>query len=218
MNPKPHCNRKVLYNEAMKFSRNILAIFGAGVVGGALVLLGVRFATYHPARTHYHANFAVYINGQREEFASPFYYEESGVGTCTADEAMTPAERTHMHDNVNDVVHVHDTAVTWGQFFQNLGWNVNDTLIQTRDKVYVANASHKISFIIDGRAYQNVAGEVIRDQSRLLVDYGNTSAATLQQEFASVAPTAAKYDAGTDPKACQADAAPTFSDHLHHLL
>jgi hypothetical protein len=202
----------------MKFSRNILMGFGVGLLVGALVILGIRFATYHPAHTHYHANFSVFINGQREEFASPFYYEESGAGACTADEAMTPAERTHMHDNENDIVHVHDTAVTWGQFFQNLGWTVNDTLIQARDKVYLADATHKITFLIDGQPYQNVANEVIKDQSRLLVDYGDTSQATLDKEMSSVAHTAIEEDKGTDPAACQSNAAPTLSDRLHHLF
>jgi len=191
---------------------------GVGLVVGALVVLGIRFAAYRPAHTHYHANFAVYINGQREEFASPFHYEETGAGACTAEEAMTPAERTHMHGQVKDIVHVHDTAVTWGNFFQNLGWTVNDTLIQTDDKVYLADATNKITFIIDGREYQDVTKEVIRDQSRLLVDYGGTSEDVLQQEFANVASTAGEYDAGTDPASCQSGVNPTFRDRLRHLF
>src|SRR5215469_16416653 len=88
---------------------------------GAALVLGIRFFTYKPQSVHYHANFALYVNGQREEFKGAMYYSE--VQMCTsAETAMTPVERAHMHDNVNNVVHVEDHAVTWGQFFANLGW------------------------------------------------------------------------------------------------
>ena len=67
------------------------AFLAYGLILGALVILGIRFAMYSPKHTHYHANFAVYINGQREEFKKPTYYED--VATCTAYDNITPAER-----------------------------------------------------------------------------------------------------------------------------
>ena len=54
-------------------SQALLLLF-IGAVIGALIILGVRFASYRPERTHYHANFAVYINGQREASTHPPFY------------------------------------------------------------------------------------------------------------------------------------------------
>src|SRR3989344_6641770 len=121
-------------------SQALLLLF-IGAVIGSLIVLGVRFISYRPERTHYHANFAVYINGQREAFADPTLYEESGAA-CSEEVKMTPHERAHLHDNVNDVVHVEDQVVTWGQFFTNLGWVVDAKLIQTPTQMYVADQDH----------------------------------------------------------------------------
>ncbi len=50
-------------------------IFGLAL--GAFVILGIRFVAYQPPHdTHFHANFAVYINGVHEQFKEPKYYEE----------------------------------------------------------------------------------------------------------------------------------------------
>src|SRR5436190_1007345 len=95
-----------------KDQAGLLAIIAA-VLAGALLVLAIRFINYKPTNTHYHANFAVYINGQREQFNGPTYYEEESMGSCTTDKEMIPADRAHMHDNENDVIHVHDKAVTW---------------------------------------------------------------------------------------------------------
>ncbi|HSX35471.1 MAG TPA: hypothetical protein VLH84_00890 [Patescibacteria group bacterium] len=39
------------------------------IIVGAAAILGVRYFTYSPERVHYHANFDVIINGQREVYS-----------------------------------------------------------------------------------------------------------------------------------------------------
>jgi hypothetical protein len=202
----------------MKLTKQAVAMGIVGLLLGAGITLGIRFATYSPAHVHYHANFDVYINGQREVFNSPLYYEEKGGGTCTADTTLTPLGRAHMHDNVSDVVHVEDRAVTWGQFFENLRWAVNDMVIKTPDAVHLADNTNHITFIINGHAIQDISTETIHDKDRLLVDFGPGNDATVQKEFTAVPSTAAKYDAGKDPVACMGSAAPTVRERLHHLF
>ncbi len=189
-----------------------------GVVIGAAAILGVRFFSYSPEKVHYHANFEVYINGKREAFKNSTYYEEEGGGSCTADTAMVPEERAHMHDDASDVAHVEDHAVTWGQFFENLRWGVNDAAIKTRDTVYVADSTNHITYIINGHEVQDISTETIHDRDRLLVDFGTTSDSTLLKEFKAVPSTAAKFDEGKDPAACMSNAAPTMKERLQHLL
>lgn len=187
-----------------------------GFLVAALLILGIRFFTYKPESTHYHANFALYINGQREEFKDPSNYESIGA-TCDLHEEMTPPERVHMHDNVNDVVHVHDHAVTWGQFFLNLGWLVDAKVIETRDQMLLLDNDHKITFILNSEVVDNISNRVIGDQDKLLIDYGS-ALDSAKQEYSAITNKAAKYDNSKDPKSCGSAAAPTFSDRLRHLF
>lgn len=200
-----------------KRKSRISALVVAGFIAGAAVILGIRFITYSPEQTHYHANFAVYIDGQREQFKSPAYYEEIS-GSCAVGKDIKPAQRAHLHDNVADVVHVHDHAVTWGDLFMNLHWAVGSDFIRTPDKIYLADADHRITYQINGQSYDDISTEVIKDEDRLLIDFGDTTQTTIKKEFDNVAKTAHQYDVGKDPAACLGNAAPTWKDRLRHLF
>lgn len=194
-------------------------LIAAAFALGIFVVLLIRFATYHVEKgVHYHANFALYINGQREQFKEPFYYEE--VTSCNSHEEMTPHERTHMHEQVNSVVHVHDHAVTWGDFFQNIGWVVDMNLIETpQSKIYLADAQNKVTFILNGQKVENPINQVIGDEDKLLINYGASSEQELQDRYKTVPATAHKYDVSKDPASCSGGVHPTtFSDRLKHLF
>lgn len=192
-----------------------------GLVLGAVIILAIRFATYKPVQVHYHANFAVYLNGQRFAFKGPQYYQEVAVCSSTNDITL-PQQRAHMHDNISSVVHVHDHAVTWGQFFENLGWYIGPNFIETDNgTMYVENDSSKLHVLINGQDYTDltpITNMVIKDKSRLLVSFGDISDATLQQEYKSVPATAAHYDSTQDPSSCAGSEKVTVSDRLHHLF
>jgi hypothetical protein len=189
----------------------------SGVLIGALIILGIRFITYNPPQTHYHANFAVYINGKRELFKSPMYYEEVS-GSCALGNDVKPAQRAHMHDEVNDVIHVHDHGVTWGDFFMNIGWAVGPDFIRTPDGILQPDADHRITYLVNNHEIADISTEVIRDEDRLLVDFGDTSSNTLKKESGNIAHTAHQYDIGKDPAACLGNAKPTNADRLKHLF
>lgn len=189
-----------------------------GLIVGLLIMMGVRFTTYKAEEAvHYHANFALYINGQREQFKDDFYYTESAE-SCSEQEQMTPRERAHMHGNVNDVVHVEDHAVTWGNFFQNLGWTIDSTAIITPSKVIPADATNKVSFILNGEKVDGVANTVIKDQDKLLIDYGSTPADILQAEYNAIPSTAIKYDNTQDPASCSGHRETTMRDRFMHMF
>ena len=188
---------------------------------GAAVILGIRFFTYKPDTTHYHANFAVYLTGQREMFKAPIYYTE--VETCDASGTITPIERVHMHDNVNSVVHVEDHAVTWGQFLQNLGWNMGTNYLVTRDgTMYQENGANKLHLILNGQDYTDFGGlqnTVIKDQDKLLISFGDEDQATLQKQYAAIPSTAKHYDTTPDPASCSGSHGQvTTQDRLTHLF
>lgn len=196
-------------------------LFVLGVLAGAIVLLGVRYFTYKPVQVHYHANFALYINGQREEFKDPKYYQEEAV--CSSINGMTtPQQRTHMHDNINSVIHVHDHVVTWGQFFENLGWYVGPDFIENADgTMYRNDGDSKLHLMLNGQDYTDlttITDTVINDRDRLLISFGSIDDTTLQQEFKTVPATAKHYDEDKDPASCSGSEKVTASQRLHHLF
>lgn len=197
--------------------RNI--VFGlVGLLLGAGIILAIRFVTYAPPIVHYHANFAVYINGQHELFKSPQYYQE--VSVCSL-HGVTPLARVHMHDEVNNVVHVHDDAVTWGDFFQNLGWGIGANYLATPDTMYSADDTNKLNIMLNGKnltGLTNIAQTVIHDKDQLLISYGNIANDSLVQEYKSVGNTAAHYDTTKDSSSCSGSEAPTTHDRLSHLF
>lgn len=203
------------------FMKNTWFIGIGCFVLGAAIVLGIRFFSYKPDDVHYHANFAVYLNGQRELFKSPIYYTEEAA--CTLSGTVTPSGRVHMHDNVNDVIHVEDHAVTWGQFFQNLGWNMGATYLVDRTGVmYQEDGNSKLHLILNGQDYTDFGGlenTVIKDQDKLLVSFGNESGDTIQKEYKAIPSTAKHYDTTPDPASCSGNHdAVTVHDRLMHVL
>ena len=204
-------------------SRWLIAI--SCLIIGALFILVIRVAAYSPPKgVHYHANLAVYINGQREEFRALNYYEEEAATTCSTAETVhieaSPMSRVHMHDNVDDVVHVEDTRVTWGNFFTVLGWNVGATYLATRDALYQTNTQSRITYILNGKEVANIANTVINDQDRLLVNYGSQSQSQLNQEYAQIKNDALAADRSKDPAGCGSnhDASTSMAERMRHMF
>jgi len=195
-------------------------LLSAGIVLGALLIMGIRFATYHVDDVHYHANFAVYINGQPEKFSDPQYYSE--IEMCTASKEIIPSQRAHMHDNINNVVHVEDHSVTWGQFFTNLGWYLGPDFIQTANgTLYRENGADKLNLMIHGQDYSGLgsfANRVIKDEDKLLISFGDASQSQLQQEYKAIPATAHKYDIEKDPASCGGHVGPTMRERMNHMF
>jgi hypothetical protein len=195
------------------------------VLLGALVVLGIRVAVYRPAKeVHYHANFAVYINGQREAFKAFNYYEEEVASTCSVSEAAktetTPMSRVHMHANVNDVVHVEDGRVTWGNFFTVLGWNVGPAYLATRNSVYQNGPQGQVTYLLNGKTVADIANVAISDQDKLLVSYGDQTTAQISQEYKQIKNNALRADQSKDPASCGAghDDSASFGARVRHMF
>lgn len=192
----------------------VAAVFG--LVVGVLILLALRFALYKPHKTHYHANFAIYINGQREGFKDDAYYEEETI-MCSTSSKLTPSERAHMHNHVSDVVHVEDESVTWGNFLQNLGWGVGNKYLATPSNIYAVDADHAITFWLNGSPVADPSRLVIKDKDRLLISYGTADKSTVQKQYDSIKATAEKYNNSKDPAACGSHAGGSFKERMEHM-
>ena len=194
------------------FKKLPLPVLLTGIILGAFLVVAVRFATYKPATVHYHANFSLYVNGVRDEFKGPGYYEE--VQACTNGESGDPRARVHMHDNVNNVVHVHAAGATWGHFFANLGYTLGDNVLVTSIGTYVNGQSGTLHFVLNGRVVDTAANRTIADDDAMLISYGSEDNAALQQQYASIPHNANQYDEGHDPATCSGSKPLTFTERL----
>jgi hypothetical protein len=191
-----------------------------GLLLGVVIILGIRFVTYKmPAVVHYHANFAIYVNGVREPFKGFGYYEETAAKACMLTPVDTPKERAHMHDNVSDVVHVEDHLVTWGNLMQNLGWGLGNDYLRTKDTMLVNNDTSKLSFILNGQPVESISDQIIQDKDRLLISYGTADSSALQGQYKTISTSAATYDSTKDPASCSAGHNEvTTLERLQHLF
>lgn len=170
-----------------------------GLLVGVVGLTAIRFALQPSHEVHYHANFAVFIHGQREQFKGFQYYQEEA--SCSAKD--TPQSRVHMHDNNNHIVHVHDTRVTWADLFNNLGWVLGDHLVSDGIHAYQDGQGGKLSFVLNGKPTASIADEVIKSEDRLLISFGGEDQDGLNQQFKQIESDAHQFNEQKDPAACK---------------
>ena len=193
----------------VKLNKKLLVVAFAGFLIGVLWLAAIRFVTYKSDNVHVHANFALYINGQRDNFESFTFYEE--VNACSDDQDDNPKHRVHMHENVNNIVHVHDHAVTWGNFFENLGYGLTDNSVANDEEVFVdGQDGNELKFILNGEEVSDIANRAIASEDTLLVSYGKDSGDALQQKFIDINKNAGEYNTKNDPASCSGGEELTF--------
>jgi hypothetical protein len=186
-----------------------------GIIVGAFALIAVRFITFKDTTVHYHANFALYVNGKRDEFKGPGFYEE--IAACSTHDVNDVKARVHMHDENNHLIHVHANGVTWSEFFANLGYTFGNTVLTTGDGTFVdgQNDNH-LTFTLNGNQEFDIANRVIKSEDVLLINYGNDSAAALKQRYDAIPRDAHEANTKADPSSCSGSHKLTFTERLKH--
>lgn len=165
-------------------------------------LVAIRFA-WSPSgsdRPHYHADFALYVNGVRFDFDKPAYYEE--VTACSQSERNNPATRAHLHYPDPGIVHVHDQAVTWSHFLANLGIVLADDYLATSTNKYIPDNQKKLRFILNGDPVSFPSAKVIGNEDVLLIDYGDDPDADIQSRYLAIEAGAPAANTENDPYGC----------------
>jgi hypothetical protein len=174
-----------------------------GFLLGVLGLGAARFAfTPWPDPVHFHANWAVFADGERLDLADDRYMED--VAACGASEAIQPEGRVHMHEGNADVVHVHHDGVTWGHLAQNLGWAMGEEWIELDDGRRLSdNGEHRLTFIVNGFVVPSIRDRPIASGDRVLISYHTGSPDdALALLYPQVADNAAEFNASFDPAGC----------------
>lgn len=195
-------------------------LLGVGVVLGALALGLARFAALPPEQaTHYHANWAVFVRGERLDLSGERYMED--VVRCKADPTrVDPQDRVHMHAGNHDVVHVHDGGATWGHLLANLGFGVGgDYLVTDAGERYVSGEEGSLKFVLNGREVSSIRNEVIASEDRLLISFGpETVEEVTRTQYPRVASDAGEYNHRPDPAGCAGPGEATLGDRLRRAF
>ena len=126
---------------------------------------------------HWHADFALYINGERYDFNQERFLS-------TTDEELS--ENVHLHEPFL-VVHVHREGTTWREFFHSLGFELTDQCLTTPEgDQYCTSETERLSFIVNGVRVDGLAFQDITDIDRALISFGDESGEELMQQYAAV--------------------------------
>lgn len=202
---------------AFKLSRRVAVVAVVFVFLGFVLSTAVRFALVQDSSVHYHANFALYIDGQRQEFKSFTFYEE--IAACSAHGTEDPKHDAHMHDNNPGLVHVHSAGVTWGEFFNNIGYNLGRQSIETDTKTYVdGDADRRLTFVLNGQVVNSPTNQLINSEDRLLINYGTEQQSVITERFATVPSDAHQANVTADPAACAGAHSLSWQDRLKQAI
>lgn len=145
-------------------------------------------------KVHEHADFAVYLNGERFDF-KPAKYQSSDTNPLDPD--------AHLHDGNSDVTHKHRKGITLGYFFDTLGMKFDNQCFATDDgKQYCNTADKKLSMYVNGKENTQFGNYEFTDLDRILITYGDMSG--VADQITSVSDMACMYsekcpERGTPP-------------------
>lgn len=176
--------------------KNITLVIGLA----ALIFLG--FGVYKTLQipeeeTHYHANFAVFIQGDMVNFSKDEFMHITPCGPEDRHNEEDEEEKAHLHDRIGNVVHVHHDGVTWSDLFENLRFDIDHIQKEQETKGAV------IKYYLNKKRIGSILERIIAKDDRLLISIGSEKAVgnvaddkILKQQFDKVGNNARDYDEG----------------------
>ena len=156
-------------------------------VGAALVYL--HGDTLFPSENdpnvyHIHANFAMFINGQKFDFAQEKYMES---------ETQSLSKYVHLHDLDGETIHFHAQNISIGTFLHTLGFEMeeetNCVTLDTGEK-YCDDDTRTWKVWVNGTKTNEGLNYIPSDLDRVLISYGDETNEQLLAQMARVNDTA----------------------------
>lgn len=160
----------------------------------AIVLLAYQFFVAKPPSVglqeeyHAHADFAVFINGEKLNFSQKQFMHEEACGKPGETHAIDlnseegRKEAAHLHDLNGNVMHLHHENATLAIFFKNAGFTLTRNCLETPQGKYCNTESRKLKVFDDGLQVQDLEKFVPKDAGKILVTYGSESAGEVRAQ------------------------------------
>jgi hypothetical protein len=113
---------------------------------------------------HWHADFAVFVRGERFDFNRPEFVSKEG-------EEKNPW--VHIHEPRYTVVHSHREQTTWDEFLTSIGFKLTDTSLMLPSGETLENTdSEQLKFYVNGVRIDSLMFQDILDLNQVLISYG----------------------------------------------
>ncbi len=122
---------------------------------------------------HSHAGLKVYLEGQELDLSQQKY--------------MVRQPWVHVEDMRGDIVHVHATGVTVGEFFRTLGMKFTDECFKLDSgKEYCTEGDKTLKFYVDGTPNTDFDKYLFGPHDKILISYGSETEEELKAQLDSV--------------------------------
>ena len=124
---------------------------------------------------HWHADFALIINGERFDFNDPAFISTAEFETSVS---------SHIHNPRHSVVHLHYEQTTWAEFFDGLGFALGDgTMTMPDGTVHANDDTNRWTYLVNGVEIDRLRLQYISDLDRVILNYGPETAEELLGEW-----------------------------------
>ncbi len=152
----------------------ILLIFISfvGLILGAATYYFIRPAPESISNEiHVHSDMMVYIGDERFRFTDDKYQS-------SPEQILNPD--FHLHDNIDEVIHRHAANLTLTNFFQSLGFTLNNECLVTDTGIPYCNTDNgKVQLYVNGELVNNIVSYIPEEEDRILVYYGSPTGPNL---------------------------------------
>jgi hypothetical protein len=159
----------------------------------ALAACGRSGPAQNPDPNHTHADFAVFLGGNRADFAEEIYM--SGSSKEGEDHSADHHQFFHLHDGNGTVIHRHKPALTLGEFFSSLpGVRYRGDEFLFMDCLGCANAqgSWRVRLFVNGEERTEGSEYPFSDLDKIVLT-DTTDPAELRSQLRSVSDDACLY-------------------------
>lgn len=134
-------------------------------------------------KVHEHADFAVYLDGQRFDFTKA-KYQDSKTNPLNSD--------AHLHDGNGEVTHKHRKGITLAYFFNTLGMKFDSQCFVTDDgKQYCNSGGKTLKMFVNGKENSMFGEYEFTDLDRILITYGDETG--IASQLTSISDNACLY-------------------------
>jgi hypothetical protein len=177
-------------NSSILLSSTLLLSACSSVLG----FFGIHEYVQNPDPNHTHADFAVYVEGEKLDFSDLKYMSGLSTDETTHDEEDEYHHPyLHLHDEVGHVLHTHKQGLTLGTFFSSLGFTMTEQCFTLDTEVMVCpDGGKKWQMFVNAEERPFDPGYVFQDMDKILLTYG-ADAEEVQKELEAMTDDACKY-------------------------
>jgi len=134
---------------------------------------------------HYHADFAMYLHGERYNFSQKKYMST---------ENKSLSNFAHFHDMNGNIIHKHAEGVTLGFFLETLNIKLNATcLMLDNGASYCTEGNKEWKMYVGGEHNDQFDTYDVQDEDKILLSYGDELEEEIKRQLNSLSDEACIY-------------------------